>query len=513
MKCRHKAQEGSEMKKLKHIFLIVFLACCRFASGQPTIEIHHIDVGTGDATLIKVNSVTRARPYSILIDAGKTNAASDVITYLWNNASKVNDTIALDYVLTSHFHEDHIGGFVGNNVYIPVATSPSKVKLTCTGELSGVLGKPQVNIPGRADLIPPVRFFSVFDKGDSQPVSSSIVFGDYKKLANANGQTRRVAVGTYTAGLGMFSTDSVLPPAVYPFPTPGLTQFLSLGGFIFLGRDVNGVPIRLRLVLANAYVYMPNIPGRRCNVADLMNVERDPDYINSRPNDNNWGLGWVLEYGAFRYYTAGDVGGYSGKGCAQYFDIETTLAKAFKYIYPQPDSGHVCAFKTSHHGSHCSNNENLLDTMKAAVTVISSGMHSGYGHPDQEVLDYYEKYTWHHDSLLNDKMACYFLTTLGYNDKDIDTAVGRTSGCTNYVCTNVVPAPAIVSDSWAMVNGAFIYELTNVTPKVKGNIVIKVSPQDENGIPITRRSAFEVQYNSFLSTDPPIIRKVACHKQ
>src|SRR5690349_16153322 len=72
------------------------------------LEIHHIDIGQGDAALI-VGPTGK----SLLVDAGETN---------WNSSAKaqiigpyiqgVLGCKSLDYVLISHFHLDHIG-YVG----------------------------------------------------------------------------------------------------------------------------------------------------------------------------------------------------------------------------------------------------------------------------------------------------------------------------------------------------------------------------------------------------------------
>src|SRR5215216_1804405 len=82
---------------------------CGTGTWQPgTLEIHHLDIGQGDSTLI-VGPTGK----SLLFDAGESN---------WNSSTKariigpyieaVLGCKSLDYVVISHFHVDHIG-YVG----------------------------------------------------------------------------------------------------------------------------------------------------------------------------------------------------------------------------------------------------------------------------------------------------------------------------------------------------------------------------------------------------------------
>ncbi|WP_265108179.1 ComEC/Rec2 family competence protein [Halosolutus halophilus] len=71
--------------------------------GEPdgNLEIHHIDVGQGDATL-----VVTPRGETILIDSGDWRDAGDpVIDYL-----DAQDVDRIDHLIATHGHADHIGG-------------------------------------------------------------------------------------------------------------------------------------------------------------------------------------------------------------------------------------------------------------------------------------------------------------------------------------------------------------------------------------------------------------------
>lgn len=66
---------------------------------EGTLEVHYIDVGQGDATLIKYGS------HAMLIDGGNNNKGTTVQLYL-----KKQGVESLDYVIGTHPDADHIGG-------------------------------------------------------------------------------------------------------------------------------------------------------------------------------------------------------------------------------------------------------------------------------------------------------------------------------------------------------------------------------------------------------------------
>ncbi len=80
----------------------LFLVCVvPYAYAQDTLTIHHLDVGTGDATLlIMPNGKT------LLVDAGLDGAASRVIAPFLRNL-EITD---LDAFVLTHYDSDHMGG-------------------------------------------------------------------------------------------------------------------------------------------------------------------------------------------------------------------------------------------------------------------------------------------------------------------------------------------------------------------------------------------------------------------
>ena len=64
------------------------------------MKVHFIDVGQGDSTFIELPNGE-----AMLIDAGETDQADKVVTYIYTQGY---DTV--DYVVATHAHSDHIGG-------------------------------------------------------------------------------------------------------------------------------------------------------------------------------------------------------------------------------------------------------------------------------------------------------------------------------------------------------------------------------------------------------------------
>lgn len=69
------------------------------AKTAGNLEVHFIDVGQGDATLIKCDG------HSMLIDAGNNDKGTLVQNYLQHQGVET-----LDYVIGTHPDADHIGG-------------------------------------------------------------------------------------------------------------------------------------------------------------------------------------------------------------------------------------------------------------------------------------------------------------------------------------------------------------------------------------------------------------------
>ncbi|MGL4990203.1 MAG: ComEC/Rec2 family competence protein [Sarcina sp.] len=91
------------MLNFKKIFILIFLlfnSLSIFISCDQTsnLEVHFIDIGQGDSILIKTNF------NNILIDSGPNDSEERLLKYL-----RKNNINTLDYLISTHPHEDHIG--------------------------------------------------------------------------------------------------------------------------------------------------------------------------------------------------------------------------------------------------------------------------------------------------------------------------------------------------------------------------------------------------------------------
>ena len=92
------------------------------AYPSSNLEVHFIDVGQADATLLISDG------HYMLIDGGNVEDSSLIYSYL----NKLNISY-LDYIIGTHPHEDHMGGLSGalqkakvGNVYVPKTESNAK---------------------------------------------------------------------------------------------------------------------------------------------------------------------------------------------------------------------------------------------------------------------------------------------------------------------------------------------------------------------------------------------------
>ena len=104
------------MKKLRSIIIsaVVLIAVVLYffpelepehpgiAETDGQLTVHYIDVGQADSILLECDGQT------MLIDGGNVGDSSLVVSYLKNQGIEY-----LDYVISTHAHEDHVGGLSG----------------------------------------------------------------------------------------------------------------------------------------------------------------------------------------------------------------------------------------------------------------------------------------------------------------------------------------------------------------------------------------------------------------
>lgn len=137
------------MKKLFFATVcVLFISVLIFAQE---LQIHHINVGQGDATLIISPAGKK-----MLIDAGNTGQGTNVVRpYLSSLGISY-----LDFVVCSHYHADHLGGL---------------------DEVINGLGASNIG--------------AVYDRGRNAPLPTSSAFTEYETAANATGRRYAISLG------------------------------------------------------------------------------------------------------------------------------------------------------------------------------------------------------------------------------------------------------------------------------------------------------------------------------
>ena len=193
------------MRKIKvilmSVFLALFIAGCSsgtsaefFESGSQVsgkteqsdsgMEVHFIDVGQGDATLIKAGA------HAMLIDAGDNSEGTAVQSYL--NSQGIEK---LDYVIGTHPDADHIGGldvvvykFDCKKIFMPGVTSDTKTYDDVMQALKSKNQKAQAPKPGETytlgdasfTVIAPVKGYG--DETNNWSIGMVLQYGENRFL-------------------------------------------------------------------------------------------------------------------------------------------------------------------------------------------------------------------------------------------------------------------------------------------------------------------------------------------
>lgn len=340
------------------------------------LEIHHINVGTGDSTLIAVRDVTKTRtaitPYknvsaekdynllkiardnnvvlsgtidkAVLIDSGNGSTQGDIINKYLNDIGVTK----LDYVLTSHFHQDHFGGY-------PVVLKKYK-----------------------GTYVP-------YDRSNIAPKAGT-TFTKYRDNLTEN-TTQAIKEIAQPGAVSVSGTNSLE---------------LAIGN--------KGQKIVLRIIESNS--------------TDLNGAS-----VAAATSQNDAGFGWLLQYGAFRYFSGGDLGGFDQ---SNYICVETPMidelvkkdTSVFTTNINGPmDKGHICSFKLNHHGSRYSTNAWFISTMRPTSAIISCG--DRHGHPHKEAIEDLDAVQWDISdwkgvtTKINNTLQNYYVTGLLNNFGDL----------------------------------------------------------------------------------------------
>lgn len=268
------------------LLLILGLSGCEAApavqaSPPPegsTLAVHFIDVGQADAALLLCGG------QAMLIDGGNVADSSLVVSYLERQGVE-----ALDYVVCTHAHEDHVGGLSGPlntctaaHVLSPVADYDSKAfrdfaKYTAAQGLELEIPAPGDAFPlGEAEVtvLGPVR-----DYGETNNTSlvlrvefgeTSFLFtGDMEREAEADLLEAGAALESTVLKVGHHGSDT---STSYPFLRAVAPRYavISVGEGNSYGHPTEAALSRLRD--ADATVYRTDLQGTVVAVSDGTSV-------------------------------------------------------------------------------------------------------------------------------------------------------------------------------------------------------------------------------------------------
>ena len=266
------------------------------------LEIHHIDTGRGNSTLILEPDGT-----SLLIDAGEShspvatlspgrpdttrNAGEWIARYAARQLAR-SSSDHLDLLLLTHLHGDHVGE-------VAVSSPPSTHGNYC--------------LTGAACVAESIRIHEVIDRGwpdytyparITDPSSRNYI--ELAKVMAARGTTIQRAHAGSLSQLALRRN-----PAAYPDFN---ARILSVNGDVWTGTAEQS---------SSSFFRVATLP---------------PTLL---PTENMCCVSLVLEFGKFRYFAGGDLTSDTDYGLHPWRDIETPVARA---------AGPVSVAVVNHHG-------------------------------------------------------------------------------------------------------------------------------------------------------------------
>jgi hypothetical protein len=323
------------------IFCLVYaLLFAGSVAAQQELQIHHINIENGDATMIAVyDNATQQYRSKILIDGGQSSASQFLLPYIKKITGGSADGMHFNYVILTHYHNDHYTGLLALG----------------TGDITA------------DSLVDPAGY------------SFTTFFPNQPHLANISEPvpTSLVIAPQWTSLITQATIHHFLQGRSEILTSFGTTGQSSLGHKLIIG-NMNGLPITLECVAGWGNTLSGN--------------GTVPDPQPSKNNANNFSLAFILRCGEFRYFIGGDLGG-SDQGL--YIDQEDSLIPYFsKDLSPvhsisgqQFPGGHVCGAKADHHGSSYANTDAFMNSMHPAITVTSAGNNVSWHLPQVGFID------------------------------------------------------------------------------------------------------------------------------
>lgn len=324
---------------LKKICLALFISVCMMSakSQQSRVEIHHIGVGDGDATLIIGIDTTQTGfidTVTVLIDGQRSsNPGAEVWRYVRDTLRALAPTKKkLDILILSHIHIDHYGGL--NWVLTELAAAKWDIGTVIDREGKGF----PTNVTWTLDSS--YKYVCV-----DQTVTYPTFTATAKKYATLVNKYDRVTV---QPGTNIFAFKNFKHLNMYCLAAVGAALVKTQIGFstaMFLKQNTS------------TKAYIPY-------------------------NENDLSFVFNVGLNTFNFFTGGDIG-----GGAPYADGETPIAKFLTDAFQ--GNFHYCAIKVSHHGSAHSTNPAFLAGVKPSFAVIPASLrsYSGTALPTQSTIN------------------------------------------------------------------------------------------------------------------------------
>jgi len=312
--------------------LIALLLVSYIWAQKSNLDIHHIGVGQGDATLF-VFTYKDGSTRNILVDTGNSNSKGTQIFNYLTTVITEKENRKIDILITSHLHSDHYGG-------TPQLLALLKDKnwgLSFIIDRGGSFGPTDFCYDASGDHV------------DNDP--SLVEDGEPNSTPSTSLYNR------YIAGLeNYFGSEEIVKQRRLNIPVK--TELFSQ-----LLKDTSGL-FQFWCISSNGNVLSSFTPTKTVSYKDAAKSENDLSYS------------WLIQYQGFKYFSGGDIGGYKTNN---YLNLETDMCGAFN-TWPA-EQFHFCSFKVSHHGSSHSSNDYFLSDKcgNPTLAIVPSALRSFSG--------------------------------------------------------------------------------------------------------------------------------------
>jgi hypothetical protein len=295
------------------------------APWQPGwLDIHHIATGRGNATFVLFPDAT-----SLLIDAGASSNGTDVSVATHPNESRrAGEWIgryvrrhlrsagrdALDYMLVTHLHPDHVGDMDGASP----RSAHGAYRLTGVTDVAELVGVRTLIDRGYPDYAYPTRFDAPFAD-------------NYRSFVEAR-RVGGLAVERFQVG----SVRQIAPRGHRPVEAAFSVRNIAANGEVWTGDGE-----------VAAGLFPP--------LASLARADW--------PGENQCSTALRIGYGRFRYFTAGDLTSYTVDGALPWQDVLGPASHA---------AGPVTVATADHHGMFDGLDADVVRTLRPRTWIVPS---------------------------------------------------------------------------------------------------------------------------------------------